>query len=196
MPGRGGRTDPCVLHRHRFGEQCVRFALHVLVPAEVAHGRDGDDDDDRDDDAGFTRPRVDRLARPPGKRLDLVFLQMVPFGSFHKATVVPQLDRGADLPLSAIVRQTSISRGRIDLSKPTGWLGSCPAPPSRSCEIATDERLFSRWPGVDLCDVTSSAWSHLIRILPPHSYPQSTRPSIHGDTIRSRASRLIRNYYK
>ena len=81
--GCSGRADARGLHRDRFGEQRVRPTLHAFAPDEIANRDDGHDGHDSDDGGRFPLARLERLARLPRDVLELVFLEMMPFRSFH-----------------------------------------------------------------------------------------------------------------
>ena len=62
----------------------MRLRSHVLAPAKVARGDRGHNEQEHDDGRRFAPTRVDRLARMTREGPELVFLQVTPFGSFHR----------------------------------------------------------------------------------------------------------------
>ena len=77
------RPDARVGHGHRVSQHRVGSPLDPLAPGEIAD-RNRADDDDRDHSDGHLAPAaLDHFARLPGPGLELVFLQVTPFGSFH-----------------------------------------------------------------------------------------------------------------
>jgi hypothetical protein len=80
----------------------------VLVPPEVANGRHDDDDDDRDDGAGFAG-RASIVSRARRANVSTSFFFRWCRSVLFKRLVPSATTARADLPLSAIVCQTSIS---------------------------------------------------------------------------------------